>query len=38
MKKKKREITNLFLLVIAVILVILAVILGYVLADYFFNI
>ena len=38
MKQKKKEITNLFMLVIAIILVILAVVLGYILADYFFSI
>lgn len=38
MKQKKKEITNLFMLVIAIILVILAVILGYTLADHFFGI
>lgn len=38
MKKKKKEIINLFVLITAIILVILAVILGYVLADHFFSI
>lgn len=37
MKKKKKEIKNLFVLVTAIILVILAVVLGYVLADHFFG-
>lgn len=36
--KKKKEVKNLFLLVTAIILVILAVVLGYILADYFFSI
>lgn len=38
MNKKKKEIVNLFVLVTAIILVILAVILGYVLANHFFSI
>lgn len=38
MKKNKKEVKNLFLLVTAIILVILAVVLGYILVDYFFSI
>lgn len=37
MKKKKKEITNLFLLATAIILVILAVVLGYILTYHFFS-